>query len=223
MLPPEFQKWFPCPTSLSAKCSKCAFEVVLHIWAVVEMNDSSRLVLYNQVVAAYNQLGPLVLTPVPTSPCALDTPRCVWLGYFLLALLPGLNLLLAVFLCLHLVQLWKEIRITRENRRTVPDPFEHMQANSDLSLPFLSRVQLPSNRMHSGNCTVASDSLVHRSSEPAERMYYRPDMRAVYDRMLLSACCSCVFAWVLVLVSVVSLILDLCWVADQEGLSFHVN
>lgn len=180
------------------------------------MSEGSRLALYNQVVWAYNQLGPLSLRPVPTLHQALDSPHCSWVGYFLLALLPGLNFLVFLVLLVHLVSFCGEIRAVWRNQRAVPNPFEHMFADADLVRPFLTRTQLQ-NRLPSGHCTVSSESIVQRSSEAAERTYYRPELRGVYERMLLSGLCSCLFACVLVLVSLLSVGVDLCWVADEEG------
>lgn len=180
------------------------------------------MVLYNQVVWAYNQLGPLSLRPVPTFHQALDSPHCSWVGFFLLALLPGLNFLLLLTLMVHLVSFCREIRAVFQNQRAVPNPFEHMLADPDLIRPFLTRTQLP-NRLHSGHCTVSSESVVQRSSEPAERTYYRPELRGVYERMLLSGLCSCLFACVLVLVALLSVGMDLCWLADVEGWECHGN
>ena len=179
--------------------------------------------LYNQVVWAYNQLGPLSLRPVPTTHQIIDSPRSSWLCYFLLALIPGLNFLLLLLLIVLLVSLCREMRVVWANRRAVPNPFEHMLADSDLVRPFVSRTQLPANRIQSGLCTVSSESIVQRGSEPAERTYYRPDMREVYERMILSSCCSCIFACVLVLASLLSVCVGICWVADEEGWECNGN
>jgi len=41
--------------------------------------------------------------------------------------------------------------------------------------------------------------------------------------MLLSGLCSCLFACVLVLVALLSVGMDLCWLADVEGWDCHGN
>lgn len=183
------------------------------------MSEGSRLVLYNQVVWAYNQLGPLSLRPVPTTHHILASPRSSWLCYFLLTLIPGLNFLLLLFLLVLLLSICREMRVVWANRSAVPNPFEHMLADSDQVRPFVSRTH-PANRIHSGLCTVSSESIAQRSSECT---YYRPDMREVYERMVLSGCCSCVFASVLVMASLLSVCVGICWVADEEGWECNGN
>ena len=136
-----------------------------------------------------------------------------------MALIPVLNFAVLLMLLSHIAAIITEICVVLRNHRRAPNPFARMVMDRDLSRPCLTRIIVRNRAAMSEHCTISSESILMRpeDQEAMEVIYYRPDTRQNYERMMASAACSCVFASTLTVLAGLSVAVDMCWAAGQSG------